>query len=414
MSVATPLQAVTALLREAANKMKNNGPATKSDLQNAVEEIKQYVRQSEPSSLRATYAQAAAGNHPRPIPQKPAQNHTIKDRQIFISNKKTVNSRELMEKSHAQIKKLCNDVLTKFFSEPAHGSLSITEPIWATTKTKTGNITLTFKTTDMAEIARIHAEEWIGRINPDATVPQRLFAVVAHNVPNTIWNGTDDTMTEAIGNIESENTNMLPIDYSISSLSWLNGQDTRQKTEHGPLQLNFKSRKEANTTIDQGLLINGKLCNVSIYIPRAPQCFRCQDWGHRATECSGEARCGRCAGNHTTTEHTCTHNNPCAPGERCNTDIPKCANCGEAHFSWIRSCQAARSAFAAQTQRDEYRTGRYEAHTSFTFADLTANMTKDKRRCPPLQSKSPTPPSSSPTVPNLRIIPATSPIGPNA
>ena len=136
----------------------------------------------------------------------------------------------------------------------------------------------------------------------------------------------DETMTEAINNIESENTDMLPIDYSISSLSWLNGLDTRQKMEHGPLQLNLKTRKEAKTIMDQGLLINGKLCNVSIYIPRAPHCFQCQDWGHQAQECSGEAHCGRCAGNHTTTEHTETHENPCAPGETCNTDIPKSAN----------------------------------------------------------------------------------------
>ncbi|KIJ30547.1 hypothetical protein M422DRAFT_186987, partial [Sphaerobolus stellatus SS14] len=82
--------------------------------------------------------------------------------------------------------------------------------------------------------------------------------------------------------------------FPVAKLTWLNGSDARDRTKHGPLMLDFKSRKDANTAIDQGLTIDGTYCRVSLYIPRAPQCFRCQDWGHRATECSGEARCGRC------------------------------------------------------------------------------------------------------------------------
>ncbi|KIJ47576.1 hypothetical protein M422DRAFT_113853, partial [Sphaerobolus stellatus SS14] len=160
---------------------------------------------------------------------------------------------------------------------------------------------------------------WLQTVDPAATSPQRIYSVVAHNAPASAWDGNQESMQEVITRIEASNTaDMDPATlYPIARLTWLNGRDTRDRTQHGPLKLDFKSRKDANFAIDQGLTIEGTYCRVSIYIPRAPQCFRCQDWGHRATECAGEARCGKCAGSHETTHHMCVHDNPCAPGERC-------------------------------------------------------------------------------------------------
>ncbi|KIJ43544.1 hypothetical protein M422DRAFT_169732 [Sphaerobolus stellatus SS14] len=122
-------------------------------------------------------------------------------------------------------------------------------------------------------------------------------------------------MQDTIANIESSNNEELEITFSVVKLTWLNGSDAHDHTQHGPLMLDFKTRKDANTAIDQGLTIDGTYCRASIYIPRVPQCFRCQDWGHRATECTGEAQCGKCAGSHETSQHSCTHANPCMPRE---------------------------------------------------------------------------------------------------
>ncbi|KIJ32912.1 hypothetical protein M422DRAFT_183936 [Sphaerobolus stellatus SS14] len=140
-------------------------------------------------------------------------------------------------------------------------------------------------------------------------------------------------MQEAIAKIETANSDATGISYSITNLTWLNGSEARGRTKHGPLMLGLRNRKDANTAINQGLTFDGAFCLVSIYIPRAPQCFRCQDWGHRATECTGEARCGKCAGNHKTSQHHCNHDNPCEPGSRCPTDSHRCANCGGDHAS---------------------------------------------------------------------------------
>ncbi|KIJ22827.1 hypothetical protein M422DRAFT_276688 [Sphaerobolus stellatus SS14] len=214
-------------------------------------------------------------------------------------------------------------------------------------------------------------------------------------------------MPDAIARIETANTGdmELAVAFPVSRLTWLTGKDSREHTLHGPLLLDFKSRNDANIAIDQGLTVEGTFCRVSIYIPRAPQCFRCQDWGHRATECTGEAHCGKCAGNHETSQHTCSHDNPCSHGERCTIEPTKCANCNGDHASWIRSCPAAKSAFEIQVKKAEYQTGRYESYTPFTFADAHFRMQKKKRIASKALSRSPFPPDA----PQINLINATSP-----
>ncbi|KIJ47911.1 hypothetical protein M422DRAFT_106689, partial [Sphaerobolus stellatus SS14] len=145
-----------------------------------------------------------------------------------------------------------------------------------------------------------HVDEWIEAIDPKATSPQPLFSIVAHNVPTSTWDGDDLNDLEAIRRIENENSETMAIEFTIAKIQWLNGSESRKSTNRGPLMISFKDRKAANAAIDINMAFNGEICNTSIFIPRAPQCFRCQDWGHRATECTGEPRCGICAGNHET------------------------------------------------------------------------------------------------------------------
>jgi hypothetical protein len=133
--------------------------------------------------------------------------------------------------------------------------------------------------------------------------------------------------------------------------------------------ISYRTKTAANAAIKNGLVIEGIVCSISLYIPQPPQYFRCQGWGRRSTGCTGETHCGRCAGPHTTNNHTCTHNNPCPTGQKCNSEKPKCVNCQGNHPSWTRTCPAAKTTIEAQTQREEYATGKYEAYTPFTFAD---------------------------------------------
>jgi len=130
----------------------------------------------------------------------------------------------------------------------------------------------------------------------------------------------------AIEALETKNKDLEALEFSITSISWLNGDEVRQAMGHSPLMVYFKSKEAANTAIEQSLAVNGIMCMVSIYVLRSPQCFQCQDWGHQVTECAGP---------HVTREHMCTHDNPCPTGQCCATDKPKCTNCDGDHFRWI-------------------------------------------------------------------------------
>jgi hypothetical protein len=371
-TTASELCAISRLLRMAVDSTANSTQSagiTKDDLDAAVHEIKRSIN-AQPTSVR-TYAQAANHTTYQSPPNKP-QNNEIKSKQIFVSLKDVQKDAPICTMLPAQLTQHCNSILKNFFEQPANGAISMTDPIRAVSKSQAGNLTMTFKDKSEADTARRSASEWAILIDPNATVPQRQYAVVAHNIPTDLWNGDNETHEHAIRLIENFNTDAMAIDYTIIKLNWLNSLEARDRTKRGPLMISFNNRETANTAIDNCLTFNKELCNVSLYVPRTPQCFRCQDWGHRATECAGEARCGVCAGDHETSKHQCTHINPCPTGSRCTVTKPKCANCGGEHASWIRSCPAAKAALAAQTRCEEYRTGRYEESTPFTLADVHA------------------------------------------
>jgi len=167
-------------------------------------------------------------------------------------------------------------------------------PLQGTSRLASGNLTLSFKTAAEALKARSHAEHWVKFIDPAASYPQRAYAVVAHNVPADIW-PKGSNITDAIQTLEDCNPD--PLTYVVNSpcianLAWLNSIDFRERNNTSSLMIIFTTKVNANHAIENRRIIEGTVCNVSIYIPRPPQCFWCQDWGHQATGCTREAHCG--------------------------------------------------------------------------------------------------------------------------
>jgi hypothetical protein len=101
---------------------------------------------------------------------------------------------------------------------------------------------------------------------------------VVHNAPAGVWK-TGVNIATAIKDIEDSNID-LGIEFSIANLCWLNSDQSRAITGSGPLMISFKNHESANMAIDFNLAIKGMTCTVALYIPRPPQCFRCQGWGH--------------------------------------------------------------------------------------------------------------------------------------
>ena len=132
---------------------------------------------------------------------------------------------------------------------------------------------LTFKTKKDTDSARWSAEEWVPLVKLNAITLQHHYAVVAHNVPAEIWDGVAETMEDAIEIIEVNNNDVMVIDFSIKKLTWLNSHNARGTMGHGPLMVSFTNWDSANSAIEHCMSFNEELCNVSIFIPRAPQCF---------------------------------------------------------------------------------------------------------------------------------------------
>src|SRR6266481_3230348 len=407
---ARQLVAVTSLLNEAVNCMDTpspSRPATHADLQNAVNDIKSSLA-SQPTTLFATYASAARGTVSQncPTPPRPATSPEAQEKEIFISMKNTSKDAPFRRLPVTELTARCNVLLSAHFRDPENGGIDIPNALWSMSRLPNGNIILSFKSKDDAARARVHADDWVKTFDKGATTPQRTFAEVAHNAPASIW-ADPARMAEAIREIEDTNTDVAAFEFNIANLAWLNGKESRDKTGCGPLMLSLKSKNATNAAIDYNLAIRGVTCSVSIYVPQPPQCFRCQDWGHRATECTGEDRCGRCTGPHATSQHICIHDTPCPNNQRCDKEPPKCTNCKGDHPSWIRSCPAAKAALAAQTCSPAYRSGRYEASTPFTFADALRTGPRQQRH--PLAGPPATPLGpSSPTF-GFNVIAASSP-----
>ena len=353
------LATITALLEEALCTVDNisdndSSLAMKGDLKCVADSINTTIINSSLSahllSPPLSYTSAACSLPSRSCSTlpKPAASPKVQEKEIFISMWNVSKDAPICKLPATELTTRLNMLLLAHFKDPDNSRIDMPNALRSSSWLPNSNFILSFKSKEDATRARVHTNDWVKAIDNAATMPQHTFAVVAHNAPVTIWM-EQARLPNAIKEIEDTNSDIAALKFNIANLAWLNAKESRDKTGHGPLMISFKLKNAANAAIDYNLAIRGVMCSVSIYVPRPPQCFRCQDWGHQATECPGRDRCGRCAGPHTTAQHKCTHENPCPNGQHCNIEPPVCTHCKGDHPSWVCSCPAAKATLAAQT-----------------------------------------------------------------
>jgi hypothetical protein len=134
----------------------------------------------------------------------------------------------------------------------------------------------------------------------------------------------------------------------ISTIRWLHAQQKERvrptgappKTR-GSLIIGFPTQEMQKKAITGGIVIDAQIFDArpferSLIIT---QCFKCCDWGHTSVVCGKQAKCGQCAGQHSTRD--------------CKQESTSCANCGQRHRAWERfKCQAFKAYFTAiQTRK---------------------------------------------------------------
>ena len=131
----------------------------------------------------------------------------------------------------------------------------------------------------------------------------------------------------------------------VTRLDWLHGEEKERgegspgspinsQTLHsqhrgkvnGSLIVALASQADQRHVVKRGLVIRGQLLHARLFDMslKHKQCFNCSQWGHLATACSKPAKCGQCAGAHST--------NHCQQTTIC------CPNCGKKdHRAWQKA-----------------------------------------------------------------------------
>ena len=93
------------------------------------------------------------------------------------------------------------------------------------------------------------------------------------------------------------------------------------------IQLTFDSTTDYNAILANGLVIDSIFLTTEKFIQlRQPtRCFNCNCFGHIAARCKNKTSCGKCTGDHKTSD--------------CTSSVKKCQNCNGSHFSFDKNCQ---------------------------------------------------------------------------
>lgn len=94
------------------------------------------------------------------------------------------------------------------------------------------------------------------------------------------------------------------------------------------------------------------------YVPHPIRCFKCQRFGHVATQCRGKLRCAKCGNEH---EYG-----------QCGDDVElKCCNCGGQHSAAYGGCVKQKEAKEVQ---------KYKIAHNVSYAEAIKSIVKDKRQ----------------------------------
>ena len=97
---------------------------------------------------------------------------------------------------------------------------------------------------------------------------------------------------------------------------------------HQSIVVYLNNHHDANKMIKNGFHIDCFHHAAERFCPQfqIKQCYNCCDYGHQATHCKRQPRCGKCGDKHNTRE--------------CKNTKVYCVQCGGAHEAWHAECPA--------------------------------------------------------------------------
>jgi hypothetical protein len=176
-------------------------------------------------------------------------------------------------------------------------------------------------------------------------IRQTKYGIVIHHVDKQHINpGNTDDYPRQIKELEDENTRC---NLHIAQISPLRRKQSNETAKHHSIIVFTHNPHEADDCIDKGIIINGRLHRVERYTPQLNivQCYKCYAFGHTASHCKGQQKCGKCGNS----EHETA---------ACDKDIPECRNCHGPHPAWHIHCRA-RDEASEKLEQERIRTSRF-------------------------------------------------------
>jgi hypothetical protein len=291
------------------------------------------------SSKIRSYAQAAAG---APPPAHTVSSHgssspgatpseLSKDREVIVKLPDAGAVKTFRRLRAVEIKNRTEKARVKA-SKTAVAVTLATVQFVAARQLKSGDLSLSLRSAQEAEIARCHPS-WASALHKGAVVRLPTWGVVVHDVQvKSIGNLKDPQEAKRVADqILAENIFAWGDTAQIVHLTWLTSKPTKKSSA---LVIEFSTPQAANKAINTGTIWDSMILTTVLYdrSARIRRCFNCQQYGHIGSICSNITTCGLCAGSHETRD--------CPQRATTTGQEPrKCANCGDAHAAWSKGCR---------------------------------------------------------------------------
>jgi hypothetical protein len=220
---------------------------------------------------------------------------------------------------------------------------------------RSGDLSIKTAGSSEVEALRQFADDWAHRIGSGTTVQIPTFGVLAHGIRTSSMDMSK--IYEIRAQILQDNRPFIPR-AEIRHIGWLT-RDAAAKTAR-TITIEFIKPEDADEIIDEGLVWQGEVFRSERYERqcRVKQCFKCQRYGHKGTQCKAATACGHCLQEHDTRD---------CPSRAGQPVTRKFAACRGEHEAWNRQCR---------TRKDEIAKARaaYEMRPRYHHVSQTAGQ----------------------------------------
>jgi hypothetical protein len=203
---------------------------------------------------------------------------------------------------------------------------------------KSGDMDIYFPSHEARDMAARLRNSWLphlGTTSDPASITEKTFPVRLDGVPTRAYDGSNGMQfKKVISDLKTFNAARLGFRGDITWIGWLGRKSFTLK--RSSLIINFTDPHDADMAIDQELYWHGEPLKAVLYdaSTRPAQCYRCQNYSHKGTQCGASPRCGYCAGPHTM--------------DKCRAKkaeaIPTCALCEGTHRANSDECIVRKAA----------------------------------------------------------------------